>query len=86
MREVDAGDKVVTSQNRRDLLTVGESGDYQPKSDAASGQQIVGKYGIYLWEDLTPKVFPLFVSAPSSRRIRDSNSCPQDLELGSLSK
>jgi hypothetical protein len=43
VREVDAGDNV-TSQSRRDLLTVGESGDYQPKSDATSGQQIVGKY------------------------------------------
>ncbi len=43
MREADAGDRVM-SQSRRGLLTAGESGDYQPKSDATNGQQVVGKY------------------------------------------
>ncbi len=43
VREDDAGDKVTMSQSRRGLLTAGEAGDYQPKSDAASGQQVVGK-------------------------------------------
>ncbi len=33
-----------------------------------------------------PGSFPLSVSAPSSRRIGDSNSCPPDLELGILAK
>jgi hypothetical protein len=31
-------------------------------------------------------VLPLLVSAPSSCRIGDSNSCPPDLELGALTK
>ncbi len=33
-----------------------------------------------------PGSFPLSVSAPSSRRIGDSNSCPPDLKLGALTK
>ncbi len=39
-----------------------------------------------LQKDLAPRVFPLLVTASSSRRIGDSNSCPPDLELGSLTK
>ncbi len=33
-----------------------------------------------------PRVFILLVSAQSSRRIGESNSCPPDLELGALTK
>ncbi len=39
-----------------------------------------------LWKDLTPRVFPLLVSAPSPCRTGDSNSCPPVLELGALTK
>jgi len=33
-------------------------------------------------KDLTPRVFPLLVSAPSSCRTGYSNSCHPDVELG----
>ncbi len=39
-----------------------------------------------LQKDLTPRVIPLLVSAPSSCRKGDSNSCPSDLKLGALTK
>ncbi len=42
--------------------------------------------GVTTIEDLTPRVFPLLVRAPSSCHIWDSNSCPPDLELGALTK
>ncbi len=42
--------------------------------------------GSPLWKDLTPSIFPLLVSAPSSCRTGDLNSCPPDLELGVLTK
>jgi hypothetical protein len=42
--------------------------------------------GICRKKDLTSTVFQFLVSAQSSFRIGDLNSCPSDLELGALTK
>jgi hypothetical protein len=59
---------------------------YLKRSVRIGVESVLGSCILVVWKDLTPRVFPLLVSATSSCRTGDSNSCPPDLELGALTK